>query len=65
MYFIWTKIVFSKSLKHKQTFLFNAILHFVQNGIVKNGMSAVDYHHLHILMVLLLIVSLKLDRKHY
>ena len=60
MYFIWTKIVFSKSLKHKQTFLFNAILHSVQNG-----MSAVDYHHLRILMVLLLIVSLKLDRKHY
>jgi hypothetical protein len=58
MYFILTKIVFSKSLKHKLTFLFNAIL----NG-VKNGMSAVDYHHLRILMVLLLIVSLKLERK--
>ena len=60
MYFIWTKIVFSKSLKYKQTFLFNAIL-----NEVKNSVSVNDYRHLRILMVLLLIVFLKLDRKHY
>ena len=60
MYFIWTKIVFSKSLKHKLTFLFNAIL-----NAVKNDMSVDDRHHLRILMVLLLIVSLKLERKQY
>jgi len=45
MYFIWTKIVFSKSLKHKQTFLFNAIL-----NAVKNGMNVDDYHQLRILI---------------